>query len=146
MTDKKLKQELAEELSKFYEQQLEPKFPTEYSDGKHTYRKNYLAYAEKLLTYEDKESYYATYEVLKECSPPNHSDEDGNEIVYHPGQRIYEQVLMPHQQRPIMGFAYAVGGNCEWLLEALSKRYVRFIGVWSRRQLEEAEGDEEDEQ
>lgn len=104
----------------FYEQKLEPIMPMECKEGKHTYIKNYLDYAEKMLPDEATKRYYAVYEVLKECTLP--LDDEPMEA----GSYFRDQILLPHQER---GGFFILDRNGDWLLEALSKQYLRFMGV-----------------
>ena len=106
--------------SMFYEQKLEPIIPMERKEGQHRYIENYLAYAEKLLPDEATKRYYAVYEVLKEFRHP--FDDETIEA----GSFFRDQILLPHQER---GGALILGRDGDWLLEALSKQYLRFKGV-----------------
>ena len=106
--------------SMFYEQKLEPIIPMERKEGQHKYIENYLIYAEKMLPAEATKRYYAVYEVLKACKHP--FDDELMEV----GSFFRDQILLPHQER---GGALILGRNGDWLLEALSKQYLRFKGV-----------------
>lgn len=120
MTTKKAEAMQALANTMFYEQKLEPIMPMERKEGKHTYVENYLDYAEKMLPDEATKRYYAVYEVLKECTLP--LDDEPMEV----GSYFRDQILLPHQER---GGSLILGRNGDWLLEALSKQYLRFMGV-----------------
>ena len=113
----------------FYEQKLEPIIPTEYTENGHTYRSNYLSYAEEMLPPEARKRYFAVYEILKPLKHPFDSDDEPMEV----GTYFRDQILLPHQER---GGIIVAGRQGKWILEALSKNYLRFKGV-------EAEDDDE---
>ena len=135
-----MKRKLFDSEWSYYEQRLEPIYPTIEKDGKHTYRRNYLAIAEDMMTDSEKERWYAVYEVKKEMPnifEPTIDDEEPEK--FEVGTRINEQISLPHQTRTLDGMAITLGAHNGRILEALSKKYLEFIGVVSDSELHSKE-------
>ena len=111
-----------------YEQKLEPKFITEYSDGKHRYRENVLGVFEKLMPDSAKEKWFAIYEAKKDF-PIKLSTIFDEDPVVKTGERYGVQIELPHQARLVGGICLVMGAEGDYLKEAIAKGYLEFIGV-----------------
>ena len=111
-----------------YEQKLEPKFITEYSDGKYRYRKNVLTMFEELMPDDAKEKWFAIYEAKKDF-PINLSTAFEEDPIVRSGERYRVQIELPHQARLVGGIALIMGAEGDYLKEAIAKGYLEFVGV-----------------
>lgn len=104
-----------------YTQKLEPKLVTEYSDGKHTIYKSFLAMAEQLMPPKAKKKWYAVYKVLKSFK--------FDDVELEEGCIFRNQIFLPHQARTIYGCIIELSCDADLLQEAIAKNYLEFIGV-----------------
>lgn len=111
-----------------YKQKLEPKFITEYSDGKHKFRKNVLAMFEELMPDDAKKKWFAIYKAKKDFPIRLSTPEEENPVV-EPGEQYRVQIELPHQARLVGGIALIMGAEGDYLKEAIAKGYLEFVGV-----------------